>query len=585
MAVARILAYFSHSYRLEDREVNTFFWGLFHKAGFFFTVDPQSTLFSIPYLESMMLLSTCFVAVITRREGTPGGCSPYILFEYGLALQAKKPTLIFVEHGLSSETFPAHAGNVVAFKRDRERLELHEHDFVREIADLADKVRGFRDSDVRLQRPCGLVVGSGPAAEAVYRPELVELLRAELGKYGRPLEVVRQDFGMAFQFCLELDRYDCLIVEVRDHLQSPWLAGYLLGRAVPSIRVCHLDAGERAADAILSPIVAKHRPAGTKETPVTYWHEPADLVGHVTRHVAKFNTDRIEFHTLDAGRDYFSRAGRGDAKVFVSNASDSNKIAKALIRQLRLESIDFFHYQVKDAIPVGEDWLAELERQIKGAGIIVALVTRQFFDSQWCHFEMQVAQQRAAEGRLRIHPYMLEHGLWPEWRAIGMGDVQAKDSTDEPEAQVVGTIVADVDRELQRLGQRPAGEEPQVVRDAAAQNTARGLVLLDDERAQLVDLITARLRPEDGGARASVVKGMLIHALLYAHLGGEDFTGSADAVAVKLVAACESLGVLPTGRLAIVSLVSTLRDEKRMSSEALPFLTKLAQRLQGPLED
>src|SRR5262245_37645852 len=74
----KILAYFSHSYREADRDVNSFFWDLFHDEGIFFTVDPQSKLFSIPYLQSMMVLSTCFVAVITRRD-TPLGCSPYIL--------------------------------------------------------------------------------------------------------------------------------------------------------------------------------------------------------------------------------------------------------------------------------------------------------------------------------------------------------------------------------------------------------------------------------------------------------------------------------------------------------------------------
>jgi hypothetical protein len=56
---AQMLAYFSHSYRAEDREVNSFFWDLFSEAGYFFTVDPESNVFSIPYLESMMMRSNC----------------------------------------------------------------------------------------------------------------------------------------------------------------------------------------------------------------------------------------------------------------------------------------------------------------------------------------------------------------------------------------------------------------------------------------------------------------------------------------------------------------------------------------------
>ena len=46
------------------------------------------------------------MAVITRRVDTALGYSPYILFEYGLALEAQKPVLVFVEQGVSSSRFP-----------------------------------------------------------------------------------------------------------------------------------------------------------------------------------------------------------------------------------------------------------------------------------------------------------------------------------------------------------------------------------------------------------------------------------------------------------------------------------------------
>src|SRR5262249_34359339 len=180
----KILAYFSHSYRDADRDVNSFFWDLFHDAGFFFTVDPQSQLFSIPYLESMMMLSTCFVAVITRRD-TPLGCSPYILFEYGLALEAQKPALVFVEQGMSASPFPRDADWIVPF--NRHRLADHKRDFIGEIESLAGKVRGYRNPDVRLSQPCGLIIRTGSDVEQIYTPAVIRSLTKLLGNFRRKL--------------------------------------------------------------------------------------------------------------------------------------------------------------------------------------------------------------------------------------------------------------------------------------------------------------------------------------------------------------------------------------------------------------
>jgi hypothetical protein len=48
-----------------------------------------------------MWRSACFVAVIPHRDDAPPfSCSPYQVFENGLAIRAKKPRLIFVEEGL-----------------------------------------------------------------------------------------------------------------------------------------------------------------------------------------------------------------------------------------------------------------------------------------------------------------------------------------------------------------------------------------------------------------------------------------------------------------------------------------------------
>jgi hypothetical protein len=569
MAAQKILAYFSHSYRAEDREVNQFFWNLFSDAGYFFTVDPQSKLFSIPYLESMMLLSNCFVAVIPRRAGTPTGCSPYILFEYGLSVQAQKPALVFVEQGLSSAWFPRDAERIVTF--NRQRLADQRAEFKRAIQKLARKVRGERNPDLRLRQPCGLVIQSDEGTQQVYTPALVQTLSHELRKYGRTMEAMRLDFDAAFQFSLELDKFDVLVMEVRDSLQSPWLAGYVLGRAVPTIKVCHLAQGETPESVALPAIIAKHKPEPTTETPVEFWRDTSDLLQRVTTHVSKFNTDRIEFHTKDAGNRYFSRAGRREAKVFISNAGVSNPLANKLITELRLESIDFFHYQVKDSIPVGERWLEELERQIEQSSIFVALLTADYLQSRWCLFELQVARRRAIEGKLKIHPYAMDASMWPVLTVLGLDAFQVQDCTSTEPAEIVSGLVKDLDRELRAGAPAPSVA---IIHDHAATSE---FVLTEDERRTLVRILTNRLTPQE--SRAAWVKSLLIHALLYAPLAGEDYSGSAETIAGSLVTKAEALGVLADGERGITRLVASLCEEGRVSQAELPFLTGLAGRL------
>ncbi|CAJ0849334.1 hypothetical protein AMST5_00110 [freshwater sediment metagenome] len=582
-ASGKILAYFSHSYRKDDRSINSFFWNLFHDEGFFFTVDPQSDLFSIPYLESMMTQSNCFVAVIPRRD-TQLGCSPYILFEYGLALEAQKPALVFVEQGMSGSPFPRDPERIVPFNRNPERLADFRDEFIRAMQHLAGKVRGYRNPDVRLRQPCGLVIGTQQETEQIYTPALIRILTDELKKFGRKLEIVRLDFDAAFEFCLELEKYDFLIMEVWESLQAPWLAGYILGRAAPSIKVCHLAPGEARSPDRLPPIIARHKPQDTNEETVIFWQESEELVQGIAKHVSKFNTERIEFHTREDGLRYFSRAGRRKGKIFISNASQTSGLAQNLIVQLRLESMDFFHYQVKNAIPVGDRWLPELVRQVEETEIFLALITADFLQSPWCTYELQIARKREAEGKLRIHPYLLEPGLEEPFEQLGLA-VQARKMAQSDEGAIIRTIVEDLDQELKRaVAPLPPIRDNSDARtvsltDAAAPPRSSVLALTESERSALVRILTDRLMITDGAARAQAVKRWLIEAHLYAELAEEDYSGNAASVATLLVTRTEAIGVLPSGRRAISMLVSSLRENNSVDQDGVAFLAKLEQRL------
>jgi hypothetical protein len=528
------LAYFSHSYRSDDRDVNSFFWDLFHEHGFFFTVDPESSVFSIPYLESMMLRSNCFVAVIPRRQNVPNLCSPYILFEYGLAVQAKKPSLVFVEQDVDRSVFAA-SPRIVPFNRNR----LHKDAFVEHVKALAEEVQAAANLDERLRGPCGLVIGGGPRSRKVYASALVEAVKREIQKYGRRCEVVPVDFDSSFQLSLKLDTYDFLVVEVGEGLHVPWLPGYLLGRALPCIMVCNVPGAASADEVRVAEIVAKHKPEHTKEKAFDCWAAEAQLLEAIGRHVGKFNTARIELHAKQDGLDYFRKAGRREAKVFVSNASTSSDVADRLVARLKRESIDFFHYQVKDAIPVGEDWIRKLEREIEESGIFVALVERDYVMSQWCRHELELARRQAANERLKIHPYALNDDAVPLLEALGIGRLQTVKLETGAEDAGVTTIVDAIDREL-KAATGPTATAKRVEAPAPASTAAPAFLLREDER--------------------------------------EDFRGSASAVALALVTKAESRGQLGDGRRVVAVLIGELASGNYVTSEATPFLQALSKR-------
>ena len=271
--------------------------------------------------------------------------------------------------GRQQQWFERDRERVITF--NRQRLESHRDDFRDSIERLARRVRGESHPDMRLRRPCGLLIQSGGAAEQVYTPEVVQRLRTELRKYGRQLKVVALDFDAAFQF--SGSRRIRLPADRCPRLASRAVASRIRpGPRHSNRQKLDLQAGEQPEAVVLPAIITRHKPPGTTETAVEYWRDIEELLQRVGVHVSKFNNARTEFHSKDEGVRYFSRAGRSDAGVFVSNAHISNPLAHQLIAELQLESINFFHYQVKDAIPTGDRWLQKMEAGIEGAALFVA---------------------------------------------------------------------------------------------------------------------------------------------------------------------------------------------------------------------
>ncbi len=90
-------AYFSHSYR--DVPINTYFSGLFTKAGITLQADKKSDVWCVAKLERYLFEMDGFVSIIPRRIAADGAIaySPYIGRELMLARRSRGPRILFVD--------------------------------------------------------------------------------------------------------------------------------------------------------------------------------------------------------------------------------------------------------------------------------------------------------------------------------------------------------------------------------------------------------------------------------------------------------------------------------------------------------
>jgi nucleoside phosphorylase len=400
---ARIPTYFSHSYWAEDREVNKHFWKLFWDAGFAFTVDPRSGTLSIPHIELLLRRSACFVAVVTYRPEVHSYLtSPYLVFEYGLAVQANKPRLVFVERPAARH--PYEDDRRLVF--DRDALADHHDRHVSAIAQLRDMSIGHAHLEGRERGSVGLLL----PRDGAYRAAM-PAIREVLGRAGYEVVVLDHDTPNPYKFIVEVDRHDFLLIDVGEGELPPWLHPVLYGRFVPMVRLLHYEMGSRPARSLPRLLLghAIELVASGDELAI-WWSGVDELIPKLEREVrALRQRPRGEFRTLEQGVGYFNSLGRSvDATVFVSNAGTENETARELCCALRDSYVRFFHYVHGNTIELGEPWLDGLRGKLESSQLFVPLINAAYWESETCKEEWRVAEELRARGRLRVIPYFLE---------------------------------------------------------------------------------------------------------------------------------------------------------------------------------
>jgi nucleoside phosphorylase len=443
----RTSAYYSHSYRVEDREINKHFWGLCSEANFAFIVDPRSGRLSIPFVERMIQGSDSFVSVVTERANVPRYLtSPYFIFEYGLAVQANKPRLVFLEDTVARYHFED-SRSVIVFNRESLADDVERH---------IEAIRQFRrsiapaDPDRHRRGSVGLLLPErGDSADVA--PLICQFLDSA------GYEAVHMDTETpdSYKLVLEANRHNFVIIDVAQGDVSEWLHAHLMGR-VPMIRLARRQRNGQPGR-LPSPLLghAIELVARSDEIAI-WWHRKEDLMPQIQREVTRLRQPpRGRFGSRDQGMKYFSSLGRSvDATVFVSNASNENDFARKLCGLLEVNNIQFFHYKYANTIPLGTPWPDELRERLRSSQLFVPIITQSYLDSDVCRQEYEIAQQLSDEGRLLVFPYFLE-----DVRGGPTVPQQGSSLHELPLEGQLSRIVSDIDAYL-----TPAAPSPQVGR-------------------------------------------------------------------------------------------------------------------------
>jgi hypothetical protein len=483
--------YFSHSYRREDRDVNDYFWQAFCNAGFSFTVDPGSTSLNTTLLELMMARSVGFVAAVTfRPDEQQYQCSPFIVYEHGLAMQIHRPRMVLRDKRVPQHHFNAQGTIQVEFDvavLDRCAKELHRQ---------LDEFRSLTSSRFldRPYRRARVGVALAQTAEADVpgdkgRYALLEKLLADSGNKTVDLTVIADD---SFDLAQEADTCDFVIIDI-DNRQTAGIANFLAGRGIPLLKLARRSSAAALPGRLIGS--APLRRAAAAADLVTYWNDAQDFESKVREKIFRATTDRTELIDFTIGHRYFRKLGREAQPVFISNASPVDDLAEDLTKALYLENISFFHYRFNNEIGSGQRWAEKLDEMVKASKIFVPLIDNHYWTSEYCRKEYDTAVRSAEQGQIAIVPALLDrHTDGPEV------PYQGSDLRGRPRQEQVQLVVRQLDDLLASYDQKFSGSGQSPVEAEQAAVDVAIITILREEYEAVLRLLQ-RARPVKGSRK------------------------------------------------------------------------------------
>jgi len=446
--MTQIPTYLSHSYRQEDQPINQKFWPLFESAGFYFSVDPPSNITTTAHLEQMMNGSSCYVAIVNLRPDIDKYyCSPFVMYEFGLAVQARRPMLLLIDEKIGRDS--------PQFRRvdESDKVFFKPSDPLASEAELREKIdklkaRALPSVAQSGRRPIGVLLSKGQQSQGYGQSSIYALIEKAAARSVFRCERMTLPLQHNAYLSLELDKYQALILDVRGDTLPEWVFAYVHGRLIPTLKLVRVKPSEIAANLRLPPLVEGLRMDENEPGVecVIYWRDGDDLFDQLTQAFQKLDEEPTQLTKPHEGQIYFNSIGRSPARVFISNAGKVNDLARMLSNTLGLNSIERFQYKDIDAIKTGSDWPAKIKQELQDCQLFVALLSDGYWQSDWCRKEMETALQRKRSGALQILPYKVE-----DCDVSFMGNIQVTDLSSDP-SKAVADVFAAVDAALKARG-------------------------------------------------------------------------------------------------------------------------------------
>jgi hypothetical protein len=446
--VNSIPTYLSHSYRPEHQAINQKFWPLFEAAGFYFCVDPPSNITTTAHLEQMMNASSCYVAIVHLREEIPTyRCSPFILYEFGLAVQARRPMLLLIDSKIGKDS--------PQFERvaEGDKVVFNAADPLASIADLRLKIEQLRARALPVpssagRRTIGVLLARGRESKGYGEKAVFEAIAKAAAGSGFRCERMTVPTEHNAYLSLQLDAYPAVILDVRGDTLPEWVFAYVHGRLIPSLKLVQVKPSEVPADVRLPALVRGLRMDDNEPgvESVIYWRQADDLFDQLSQAFHKLDQEPTRLRRRREGQIYFNSIGRAPARVFISNDGTMNPLAGRLSNLLGLNNIERFQYKDTDAIKTGTDWPAKIKQELQDCQLFVALLSEKYWQSEWCRKEMQTALERHRQGTLQILPYRVDKADVRFMKKIQVSDL------DPGEPRAAKRIFEAIDARLKERG-------------------------------------------------------------------------------------------------------------------------------------
>lgn len=489
--MSRVPVYFSHSYRRADRDVNEYFWQAFHDADFSFTVDPGSTALDTTKLELMMARSVGFVAVVTfRQEEERYQCSPFILYEYGLAVQTRQPRLVLRDKRVTPRHF--RAAGTIELEFDIAALERCSDDLQRELKRFhvltSSRMAGRRFRQGR--------VGIALAAEADASMPGAGLRRAvvhrALDAEGDEIIDLTGAVDDPWRLAEDADRCDYALVDLNDD-QASRIGDFLLGRGTPLLKFARRGPDPIRPERLLGS--APLRRGAAVDELVTYWDSPEEFEARIRQQISLATRDRTELTDFSEGHRYFRSLGRGMLPVFVSNASSADALAHELSQALPLENIPFFHYRYHNQIGLGQRWTDQLDQMVKASKVFLPLIDRSYWTREYCRKEYETAVRLAEAGLITVVPVLLHgHETGPEvpFQGVDLRDIRPEERASLVVGYLDDLLAAGISRNVTADDTGPV--------EAGKASVDLAIITVLEEEYEAVLRLLKRVRPVIGSA-------------------------------------------------------------------------------------